>query len=150
MHQTANLVPNELSEARSNVLDSFANLEYAVAEVIKVSEHGAVYDGAPLGQKLEVLSAFKPGPKLSKAMAKIITDAAAKAQSLCEIRNDVVHSRMRFVAGHPNIAIYINVREVNQPYPKAHVLTVDQHINLANETKSITDCINKWRLTDKK
>ena len=150
MHLANNILPKELSEARSDVLDAFANLEYAVAEAIKVSELEAACEGSPLGQKLEILAGLKPGPKLSKAKTKIVTDAAAKAQSLCEIRNDLVHSRMQFVAGHPNIAIYINVRAINQPYPKARVLTVDQHSNLAQEAKTITDCINEWRLSDKR
>lgn len=150
MHLTNNFLPQELSEARSMVLDAFANLEYAVAEAIKVSKLGNVCEAAPLGQKLELLVGLKPSATLSKAKTKIVTDAAIKAQSLCEIRNDLVHSRMQFVAGHPNIAIYINVRAINQAYPKARVLTVDQHNNLANEAKSITDRINEWRLADKK
>ncbi len=150
MHPNHSFLPKELSEARSNVLDAFANLEYAIGEAIKVIELEAGCASAPLGQKLEILAGLKPGPKLSKANTKIITDAVKQAQTLCEIRNDIVHSRMQFIAGHPNIAVYINVRAINQPYPKARVLTLDQHGNLTNEAKAITDCVNAWRLADKR
>ena len=150
MHLANSLLPKELSEARSHVLDAFANLEYAVAQAMKMADVEPGCAAAPLGQKLEILASLKPGPKMSKAKAKIIADAASKAQSLCEIRNDVVHSRMQLVAGHLNIAVYINIRAINQAYPQARVLTVEKHNHLADEAKAITDCINAWRLSDKR
>lgn len=150
MRLANNLLPSDLSEARSDVLNAFADLEYAVAEALKFLAITVGYENAPIGQKFEALANLKASSKISKATTKLLYDAALNGQLLCEIRNDLVHSRMQFVAGHPNIGIYLNVRAINQPYPKARVLSVSQHIRLASEARTIANCINNWRLTDKK
>ena len=145
MQQINNILPNTLSAARSHVLDAFADLEYSVIEALKAMHLEPTCSGASLGQKLEKLAGLKPTSKLSKANAKIITDAAIKAQSLNEIRNDIVHSRMRSIANHPEIAIYLNARTINQAYPTGRVMTVDQHAKLAAEVQAITNCLKSFR-----
>ena len=150
MHQFDNIIPNDLTIARSGVLDAFAELEYEVAEAVKALGGDTGHEGAPLGQKLDKLAGLKAGPMLSKENSKIITEAAKRGLTLCEIRNDVVHSKLRFVSGHPEIAIYINARIINQPYPTARVMTVTQHQTLAREITVIAECINAWRCKQKK
>ena len=150
MQHINNIVPSTLSAARSDVLDAFADLEYSVIEALKAMQLEISCSNAPLGQKLEKLAGLKPTPKLSKASAKIITDAASKAQSLNEIRNDIVHSRLRSIANHPEIAIYLNARTINQPYPTARVMTIDQHAKLAVEVRAVTTCLTNFRNAQQK
>jgi hypothetical protein len=136
---------SDFAVARSNVLDAFAALEFEVTEALKILELGTSCESALFGQKLDKLATLVAGPTLSKASVKIITEAATKSQSLCEIRNDLVHSRLRYIPDHPAIAIYFNARTIAHPYPIARAMTVTQHQTLAKETNAVAVCIKTWR-----
>lgn len=133
--------------ARSDVLDAFAELEYIVAETALAWAPEKPNKGATVGQKLEKLSAIMAGPALSHERRKVLTEAIFEAQKLCEIRNDVVHSRLRLAVGDPHTCVYLNTRSAE---PVARVMSIQQHIDLAKQASEVTRRIREWHYAPKK
>lgn len=144
------LIPNSLATARSTILDAFAELEQETFEALRSCPAMPCHDGATLGQKLEKLAGLKANSLLSKARQKVIVAAAQDAQAMCDVRNDIVHSRMRFVDGHPETAIYLNTRACQQRYPTGRVMSVLEHQQLAKSVSDVTARIKDWRHAPKR
>jgi hypothetical protein len=141
------LVPHELTRARSDVLDAFAELEHVVTETALAWAPEAPGKNATLGQKLDKLADIKAGSSLSHDRRKIISEAVAEAQNLCEIRNDVVHSRLRLAVGDPQTCVYLNTRSTD---PVARVMSVQQHVQIAEQASALARRIREWHYAPKK
>lgn len=150
MAQLDQIIPDKLTNARSAILDAFAELEHEVAETIQCFTSVGCPAGATLGQKLEKLASLKASASLSTARHKILIDLVAKAQSLCEVRNDVVHSRMRLVIGQPETAIYLNTRAIERQFPSGRVMSLTDHKALTSQTSDVVARIREWRRAPKK
>jgi hypothetical protein len=150
MAQLEQIIPSALTSARSAILDAFAALEQETAEALRCLPSVACSEGATLGQKLEKLASLKASPSLSTACHKIIIELVAEAQALSEVRNDVVHSRMRLAVGQPETAIYLNTRAIQCQYPTGRVMNLAEHEALSSQTKDVTKRLGDWRRAPKK
>jgi len=149
MAQLEQLIPNRLAAARSEVLDAFAELEGELADLIVLLADKVPNPAGLLGQKLDALATLKPSSSLSKHRHKQITDCVRAAQLLCEIRNDLVHSRMQMMVGELETAVYLNVKKRDEPYPQARILSLANHQQLAAQARDITVRFRECRADSK-
>ncbi|MEP6785387.1 MAG: hypothetical protein ABI898_06540 [Sphingomonadales bacterium] len=125
------------SDARSNVLDAFADLESATLRFLgrHLADPGCTT--APLGQKLTKIGDVKAGPQFSKKKKADLNRAAEAFQTALSVRADLVHSRQHVVNTTEPMALYVNASQQLCQYPIARVMTLHQHELLVEEATQL-------------
>ncbi len=125
--------PREWHNARSNLLDAFADAEAAIVALLKRS--GAKPNGEMLGQKIELLRAAKPSPHYSKTQRAKVGPLLDKLEQMLEIRNDIVHGKLQIaeIAGQYS-AIFVNTRDARELAPRVRMIGLSAMTRLHHET----------------
>ena len=115
-------VHDPLRAARSDVLDAFARLECTISVALRAAAKPCS-SGATLGQKIKHL-------KDSGKATSLPPDFAVELEQLLAVRNDMVHSVVRFanMKGGP-AAIYTNAAS-NTVVPISRIANVQMHERL--------------------
>ena len=133
-------VPHDLEQAhalRSVVLDSFADVECAVARVLQLVPKPPS-DGACLGQKLELAKTIKPSPQFATTAHASLLLGLNDLTQLLAVRADIVHSRLRLadVDGTPML-IFTNSRVAGDTYPTVRLIKPADMLSLQTQLGAI-------------
>lgn len=142
--QVKPIVAAEVDEAhrlRSQLLDSFADVEQAVTSVLAMVPKKAS-DGASLGQRIECAKMVEPNPKLSKANHAIVRESLSKLCCILPLRADVVHARLQVVMvnGDPTV-IFSNSRNTGCLHPPVRMIGLNEFAALAKYVQGMADAL---------
>lgn len=110
---------------RSEMLDSFADVEQAICKFISDHQVKGFCATAPMGHKVELAKSVKAGPQRSKAIKAATDQALTELEKLLLVRADMVHSRMSVAITTEGqfIAIFRNSKNAHNGYAESLVLS---------------------------
>lgn len=108
---------------RSKCVDAFADLETAVIRLMRAAAIKS--GGESFGQKLDKLAKAKANPQLPKASISKLPLLLKRCETICALRNDIVHSRLQMaVIGEEHRACFVNLRECESSGQTARIFTL--------------------------
>lgn len=114
-HQTASA---ELAQARSDLLDAFADIEAKIARMVK-----AASGSAHLSARITLFRKLEPCSSLSKTNLPKRDKMADELESLLPLRADIVHSRLETVMiGGSVAAKFVNAQHRHEDHPPCRLL----------------------------
>ncbi|MFM5885039.1 MAG: hypothetical protein ACKOQ3_06905 [Novosphingobium sp.] len=118
---------------RSKCIDAFAELEETVVSVQLFVKMKPSSDS--LGQKIESLRAAQSTQRLTDESRSNLYAALDKCTALNAVRNDLVHSKMRFLENElGSFAIFANTKNCRAFHQQAQMLTLEGLRHLYAET----------------
>lgn len=139
---------SEFCRLRSQMLDSFADMEQTLTAYVLESTQKGFCPTAPLSQKVDAAKKVPAGPRRSK---KLKSEADAELQKLAAILNhraSIVHSKMMLalIDGDKSVAIFKNSKNVGTLNFEASVLNLkefrDFNKHLEALSKSLSIALN--------
>ena len=108
---------------RSDLLDSFADIEQTLLIYVKHTKQKNFCATAPLGHKIEAAKKVPAGPQRSKELKAKADSELSKLAELLPLRADIVHSRMELAVTTSNqlLAIFRNIKDATSSHPEALV-----------------------------
>jgi hypothetical protein len=112
----------ELAQARSDFLDSFADLEAKVAGFLRLA--GKLVNGEPLSARIKGFRAIDGIAAIAKANNAKRDSIADQIAELLAIRADIVHSRLvTCIIDDIPTAKLINAQSRHEKYPSCRLLS---------------------------
>ena len=132
-------------QLRSEMLDSFADIERSVLTYVLNNNKKGICSTAPLGQKIEAAKKVPAGPRRSKKLKSKPDEELNKLADLLHLRAGVVHSRMEMAVttGSNFIAIFRNTKDAVSKHPEALVYDFDELRRFIEEVKELANSLTE-------
>ena len=130
---------------RSELLDSFADIEKSLIVYVSKSKPKGFCVTAPLGHKIEAAKQVPAGPQRSKDLKVKADQELAKLAELLPLRADIVHSRMEVAVTSSSdlIAIFRNAKDERLDHPEALVFNHNDLARFVGRTKAMGQSLSK-------
>ena len=131
--------------SRSEMLDSFADIEQALLAYVLKSDQKGFCITAPLGHKIEAAKKIPAGPRRSKDLKVQADNELSNLMELLPLRADIVHSRMEIAVTTAGkfIAIFQNSKDVTTHHPEALVFSHDELQRLVSKVIALQRSLTK-------
>lgn len=130
---------------RSELLDSFADIEKSLIIYVSKNKPKGFCITAPLGHKIEAAKQVPAGPQRSKDLKVKADQELAKLAELLPLRADIVHSRMEVAVTSSSdlLAIFKNSKDDRLDHPEALVFNHRDLERFVSRTKAMERSLSK-------